>query len=128
MSAFATVADLRARWSAAPVDDARVEVLLEDAGLWLASWFLLPAVLSDDLSGVLRMVSCSMVKRALLSQDVGHIESQQVTAGPFSQTQKFSNPDGNLYLTVQERQMVEKALDTAAGRRRGMFTVEAESW
>lgn len=110
--AFATVADLEARWR--PLTDAerqRVQTLLEDASDVIKAefprWKSLPAIR-------LRRVACSIVKRALLAdiqngtnsgllEARGTVASESVTAGPFTQQLSYSNPDGNLFLTRSER-------------------------
>lgn len=127
MVAFATTEDVRARWAAAPTDDTTLSALLEDAALWLSAWFpSIPDPPSGKLAGVLKLVSVAMVKRALMSADTDHLVALTDSAGTFSQSRTFRNPDGNLFLTSQERTMVERALDHALGRGSGMRTVEAE--
>lgn len=110
--AFATVADLEARWR--PLTDTerqRAQTLLEDASDVIRAecprWKSLPAIR-------LRRVACSIVKRALLAdiqngasagllEARGTVASESVTAGPFTQQLSYSNPDGNLFLTKSER-------------------------
>ena len=110
--AFATVADLEARWR--PLTDTerqRAQTLLEDASDVIKAefplWKSLPPIR-------LRRLSCSIVKRALLAdiqngtntgllESRGTVASESVTAGPFTQQLSYSNPDGNLFLTKSER-------------------------
>lgn len=127
MGAFATADDVRLRWAGAPANDGLIEAVLEDAAVWLRAWYpSIPAEPSDTLLSALRMVSVSMVKRSLLSADNGHLESMTDTAGPFSQARSFRNPEGNLFLTAQERTMLDRALGVELGRGSGMRMVEAE--
>ncbi|MCI6205780.1 MAG: hypothetical protein SPK00_07725 [Corynebacterium glucuronolyticum] len=126
MVAFATVEDVRARWATFPSDDGVITTLLEDATVWLRSWFpSIPDSPGENLAGALRMVSVSMVKRALLSQETSHLQSQSYTAGPFAESRSFRNSEGNLYLTGQEQQMLENALAIEGGGNSGMMCVEA---
>lgn len=126
MVAFATPEDVRARWAAAPAEDTALTALLEDAALWLSAWFPgIPEQPGERLSGALKLVSVSMVKRALLAEDSDHLESASETAGPFAQSRTFRNPDGNLYLTSQEQKMLRRALDAELGLSGGMRTIEA---
>lgn len=125
MDGFATPEDVRDRWASAPEDDHVIGVLLEDAALWLRAVYpQIPVQPSEHVEGVLRMVSCSLVKRSLMAAESEHLQSETDTAGPFGRTRSYRNPEGNFYLTAQERAM----LDGALGGRGGMVTVEARGW
>ncbi len=112
MAAYATATDLANRWRPlVGAETARATVLLGDAAVWLRTWF---PDLDDRIAGgaldasVPAMVSCSMVKRAMLDSDgMSAMQSQQV-AGPFTDMvqRAFSNPDGNLYLTAREQDLL----------------------
>lgn len=127
MVAFATESDLQARWSLAPESEQALAVL-EDASVWLQAMYSLPDNPSEKLASVLRIIVCSMAKRALQSENTDHMESLSQTAGPFSQSSSFRNSEGNLFLTKAEREMLDKALDEELNRSRGMRTIEAGSW
>lgn len=127
MVAFATESDLQARWSLAPEGEQALAVL-EDASVWLQAMYALPDNPSEKLASVLRIIVCSMAKRALQSENTDHMESLSQTAGPFSQSSSFRNSEGNLFLTKAEREMLDKALDEELNRSRGMRTIEAGSW
>ncbi len=127
MAAFATSDELRARWSLAPDGD-QANAVLEDASVWLQAMYDLPDNPSEKLAAVLRIIVCSMAKRALQSENTDHMESLSQTAGAFSQSSSFRNSEGNLFLTKAEREMLDKALDDELNRARGMRTVEAVSW
>lgn len=106
--AFATVDDLEARWH--PLLDAereRAAVLLEDAALYLSSF-----VNVDDgderQAGILKMVSCSMVQRAMSTaqSDAFGVSQQTITADIYSQSLSFANPSGDFYLTASEKRLL----------------------
>lgn len=91
----------------------RAEQLFDEAALWLRAWF--PDV--DDRiaagsldAGVAAMVSRNMVKRALRSGDFDGVKQSQLTQtlGSISATESrtYSNPDGNLYVTAQEADLL----------------------
>lgn len=112
MTSFAESGDLASRWRTLSTEEAaRAEVLLGDASVWLRAWF--PDLDARLTSGALDatipvMVVCSMVKRAMLDSDGLSAEQSQQTAGPFMDLvqRSFSNPDGNLYLTSREEQLI----------------------
>lgn len=112
MVAYATADDLESRWRSLSVaEQARANALLGDASVWLRTWFpdLDQRIANGALdSSVPVMVSCSMVKRAMLDSDGMSAEQSHQIAGPFSDmTQRtFANPDGNLYLTAREQDLL----------------------
>lgn len=129
MVAFATAEDVRLRWSGAPEDDAQINGLLEDATSWLQVLYpTIPSQPSGKLAGVLRIVVCAMVKRSLLAEENEHLDSLNQSAGDYSENRSFRNSEGNLFLTRQEREMLDKALAQETGTPRGMRTVEATGW
>lgn len=78
---------------------------------------------AEDVSDVV----CAMVQRALTRPE--GVESMTDIRGPFNLTQKYSNPEGGLYLTTEER-AVFAAAGTASARA---FAVDlapssARSW
>lgn len=123
--AFATTDDLAARWKDLTDDETiRADVLLGDAAVWLRAWFpTLDARIQGgevDAQAAL-IVSCAMVKRAMLGINNAGQESSNLseTMGPFmSQSQvKFRNPDGDLYVTGQEADLLD-------GRPSGAVSME----
>ncbi len=115
MFAYATVDDLVQRWPDLP--EARfsvAEVLLGDAAT------LIRAYVREDIGDVdpdvLVMVSCAMVKRALIGAETGGVSALDLQAGPFAERRQFSNPTGDLYLSKAEKD----SLSTAS---RGRFTI-----
>lgn len=117
MTAFASVEDLKARWPDAPTGkDSTIEVLLSDAGIAIRTAY--PAVGEipcEPLWSLLTAITCAMVKRALLSDSREGLESFAETADVFSRNLKYSNPDGNLFLTRFEKDQIEKQLEVQAG-------------
>lgn len=108
MSAYATPDDLAARWR--PLTDQEVltaGALLDDAALMLRAEY--PGI-DDNVTqgildpGVLRAVSVAMVKRAMVRPD-GVTQSAE-TVGPYSASQSFANPTGNLYITAAEDRFI----------------------
>lgn len=91
----------------------RAEQLFAEAAVWLRAWFsdVDDRIVSGDLAAdVPAMVSRNMVKRALRSGDFEGVKQSQVTQslGSISATEsrQYSNPDGNLYVTAQEADLM----------------------
>lgn len=126
MLVFATRRDLELRWADAVDSGTDLEALLADASLWVATLYQVPDQPSDRLAGVLRLIVCAMVKRALLSEGTDHLDSVSEAAGPFSQSRSFRNSEGNFFLTAAEKALLESAL--ADGGFGGMRSVEAVGW
>lgn len=104
--AYATVDDLEARWrTLTDTEKTRAGKLLDDAAVLIDGECAPPVPLTDSDKAAREMVSCSMVKRAMSAGDAS-VDSQTAQAGPFSNTVKFSNPTGDLYLTKQERRTI----------------------
>lgn len=121
---YAEVADLVARWRPlTAAETATAEVLLADASAIIRAevpgiagrLIADPPTIDEEL---LRVVTCAMVKRAMLASVTGDGVSQQSqTAGPFSQQVTYTNPMGNLYLTKAERKLL-------SGGSQQAFTVD----
>lgn len=107
---FATPDDLIPTPTGAEFD--RAEQLFDEAAVWLRAWF--PNVDDRIAAGALTdepaLVSRNMVKRALRSGDFEGVKQSQVTQslGSISATEsrQYSNPDGNLYVTAQEADLM----------------------
>lgn len=126
---FATVDDVRLRWVNAPavVTDEVIGAALADAEVWLrASYPMIPESPEPTLARVLSLVSSSMVRRSLMAADRDGVTQQQASAGPFSQSVSYRNPEGDLFLTAQERRMLENALDAAGAD--AAVSMEAHGW
>lgn len=116
--AYATVTDLEGRWR--PLSDAekaRAGVLLTDAAIEIDVRAPLDAEPTAAETAVRLVVSCRMVKRAMAST-VGDAPVTQAaqTAGPFTMSQTYANPMGDLYLTKADLRLL------GVGRQRA-FTV-----
>ena len=106
--AFATSADLAERWRPLEGDEAALaDTLLEDAGLMLRQYVSVDGADEQRLDA-LRMVSCNLVKRAMVASSSSAFGVDQTTAnmGPFSQTMHFINPSGDLYISAVEKAML----------------------
>ncbi len=111
MEAFATVADLEARYR--KLEDGereRAAALMEDATAMLTAEHRrvgVPIDSEDELQAVnLKIACCSMVKRVLASGVLGDVSNHSVTAGPYNEQVTYANPTGNMYLTKEERRIL----------------------
>lgn len=111
--AFAIPADLAERWRAlSPAEEARATVLLGDAAWWLKVWFKpytadLEALAAEDplIEEGLKILSCNMVRRSMVSAGDGVGQAQQVM-GPFTAQISYRNPDGSLFVYAAERDAI----------------------
>jgi hypothetical protein len=107
--AFATHTDLETRWHGlAEADQARADVLLGDVSMWFKVWFrefgdLETLVVSDELlAEALKVMACSVVKRAMATGDFEGASGVEQAMGPITMNVTYRNPEGNLYLTKSE--------------------------
>lgn len=107
-TAYAEVADLEARWRTLSSDEkSRAKVLLGDARVRLDVECPPSTPPTDAELAVREIVSCEMVKRAMINSDsAAGVGSTQTTAGPFLQSFNYTNPTGDLYVTKAERRML----------------------
>lgn len=104
---FAAPADVEALWR--PLSDAEVNVansLLRIASRIVRTNFpdvdariSAGSLAAEDVADVVAL----MVKRAMQGPESDGVESDTWTAGPFGRNVKYSNPDGNLYMTSEEK-------------------------
>lgn len=106
-AAWATVADLEARWRGlSGTEQARAETLLGDAQAYAEAtcprW-------RDAPERARTVVVCAMVKRAMLAEmDEGEGEARGIvasethTTGPFSDAFTYSNPEGGIFMRGAE--------------------------
>lgn len=109
---FADVQDLKDRWPDFPVGAERyAETLLDDA-----SQFILDTVPTavNASPATRRRIVCAVVRRSMPIEDTG-IESIQHSAGPFAETLKPTNPNGDFYLTKQEKRALGDGAQRAFG-------------
>lgn len=108
---FATPDDLAARWHTLTQDErATAETLLGDASDLIMTQCPRWREASD---ATLKRIACQMVKRAMLAMDRAGVSQSTQTAGSFSESASYSNPDGDLYLTSAERRSLGKGTQTA---------------
>ncbi|MBF6422025.1 Gp19/Gp15/Gp42 family protein [Nocardia farcinica] len=119
--AFADHSDLEARWRVLPPEEeARADVLLEDAATWLGVWFkaygdlVALAAADPQLAEMLKILSCSMVRRAMTTGAIEGAQSTYQVMGPFSTQVAFKNPDGGLYVLTSERDAILSLLGANA--------------
>ncbi|NMM99331.1 Gp19/Gp15/Gp42 family protein [Bifidobacterium olomucense] len=98
---FALVADLEKRWhTLSDAEKLTAETLIEDASDKIMTdcprW-------TEASEATLRRITCQMVKRAMLNPDMAGVSQGTQTANGFTESLSYSNPDGDLYLTAQER-------------------------
>lgn len=90
----------------------RAEQLFDEAAVWLRAWFsdVDDRIATGELTTEPALVSRNMVKRALRSGDFDGVKQSQLTQtlGSISATEsrQYSNPDGNLYVTAQEADLM----------------------
>lgn len=123
--AFATSDDLAERWRPLTGDEADLaDTLLDDAGLILRQNVDVDDEDQQQLDA-LKMVSCNMVKRAMVASASSAFGIDQTSAqmGPFQQTMHFSNPSGDLYISA-----AEKALLGIDGGYIGTIPARIEGW
>ena len=106
--AFAEVTDVEARWrQLTPDEEARAGLLIGDASAMLSR---LVEVKADDCAqaALLKTVCCNMVIRAMSAtgSDMFGVSQSSITAGPYSQSQTYLNPSGDMYLTKMEKRLL----------------------
>lgn len=112
MEPFATTFDLAARWrTLMPTEESRAEALLLDATAYLTERLAsagVEIVAGDEVQTAnLKAVCCSMVQRVMaVSEDSAGISQSSQTAGPFSQSNSYANPGGDMYLTSAEQRKI----------------------
>lgn len=103
---FATVEDLKARWPDFPTGgETQAGALLIDASQMILDTCSSAMNASENTR---KRIVCAVVRRSMQGEqsgafDVPGLESWNATAGPMSWGGKFSNPNGDLYLTAAEK-------------------------
>lgn len=110
MAAFATHSDLAARWrSLSTGEQTRATTLLGDASAELRALDnTIDQRIEDDLldADIPKRVVCQMVKRAMIGDANEGLNQFSETTGPFTNSGTFANPNGDLYLTKNERKLL----------------------
>ena len=113
--AYATPDDLAARWRDLSEDERkRAAVLLEDAAALLDVKLSRRGVDPEGLEEALKAVSCNMVRRVMAVPYEGDFTSISRTVGSFSEQFTPRSPDGNMYLTAYDEELL--GIDTGRGR------------
>lgn len=112
--AYASVEDLAARWRPLSTEEeARATVLLDDAAVKIDAVSAVSDPATDQELAARKIVSCEMVKRAMAASGGVGITSVQETMGPFSTSQQFANPAGDLYLSKADRKLLGRGRQRA---------------
>lgn len=123
MEAFATTAQLESRWkSLDDVEKPRAEILLMDASVIVATMCAQSGIAidaTDELQTLtIQSIVCEMVKRAMLAPiDEAPMSQFSQTAGAYSESGTYANPNGDLYLTSSEKKRL------GLGKQR-MFSIQ----
>ena len=98
---FATLEELKARWPDFPTGaDTHAAVLLEDASQFILD-ICAPAALAAPATR--RRVVCAVVRRSMESAIPSGLTGLTESAGGVSVAMQASNPNGDFYLTKQEK-------------------------
>lgn len=128
---YATASDVAARWRPLTTEEAaRAGILAGDASALLRAEF--PGIDGQIASGavdpaLLTIVVAGMVKRAMLAPPDG-ISQESEGVGPYSHSQSYANPMGNVFITAAERTLILGKQPTGGSFRyandtcRGPFT------
>lgn len=107
MEAFATVDEYRMRYPDDKSGDKRLEALLIDATAQIQMELRkhgVKIVTEDELQmASLMRITCSVVHRITLSDAIGPVSQRSETGGPYTINVSPSNPNGDQFLTKQER-------------------------
>jgi len=113
MADLATTTDVANRWRPLSASELTLAAaLLADASDIIRVRF--PDVDSRISSGALATstvvrIASGMVRRAMLNRDMEGVTQGSEGVGPFTHSQTFANPNGNLYLTAEDVRTLEGA-------------------
>lgn len=103
---FATHTDVESRWRPlTDAEDAIADQLAIDASEMIRErWSDVDdRVTAGSLAAdTLTRIVAQMVKRAMISADAEGLDSRSETVGPFAVSQKYANPNGNLYFSAND--------------------------
>lgn len=106
--AFADVSDIEARWRIlTDAEQERASTLIDDASAMLSAQVDIDAANAEQMR-LLKTVCCSMVIRAMSateSESYG-ADTMSITAGPYTQSWRYVNPSGDMYLTKYEKRLL----------------------
>lgn len=109
--AYATVEDLIAGWRTLSSDEeAAAMTLLDRASALLTTLMQRHNITIDPDNETQRLnlcsVCCAMVKRSMTSIDAANVSSMSQTVGSVSTQVTYSNPEGSLYLTKFDKELL----------------------
>lgn len=114
---YAELADLKAHWAKLPDEDIpEASQKLHEASVEIRGNYpdldrriAVPVEDGGMDPEIPKLVACRMVKRAMTAPDpdMAGVEQLQQNAGPFGQTLRFTNPDGNIYLSKGDRNLLK---------------------
>lgn len=121
---FATADDVAARWRVlTPAEQDQADTLAGDASVLLRSRYadVDSRVASGDLDpATITIVVAGMVRRAMIGAAAGDgVTQSSETAGPFSHSQSYANPMGNLFLTAADDLLIRGYRPRAVSMRLG---------
>lgn len=107
MEVYATAEDYRAMHPGDTLTDERLNLLLETASVQLRREFARRGEslenADDDLKFDLKAVCIAMVHRSVVAEETGPYSQMSQTAGPYTASATLANPNGDMYLTSNER-------------------------
>lgn len=121
---FATADDVAARWRPLSSDEQdRADLLASDASALIRARYadVDARVASGDLDGqAVTIVVAGMVRRAMIGAAAGDgVTQSSETVGPFSHSQSYANPMGNLFLTATDDVLIRGYRPRAVSMRLG---------
>lgn len=124
--AFATVTDLENRWrTLSESEKKQAQVLLDDASAFLTTLcrrYGVEILQNDEVQQTnLKAVTSSIVQRKLgVDEELFGVTQYSQTAGPFTSSGTAANPNGDMYITAQEKTLLGFP---ASGKRSQLFSV-----
>lgn len=110
---FSTLEDFKLHWAALPADkDLEATQKIKEASIKIRGQFPdIDTRLADGRIALetVQLVVHEMVKRALDSpagDELAGVQQATGQTGPFTTTLQYTNPDGNLYLSRDDRRML----------------------
>ncbi len=109
-SALAGLPELGQRWRVLEGDDAaRAELLLGDASRMILREYptVLERLSDTDFAADVAMVTCNVVRRAMIAEGRIGVEEENETRGRFVKGRRYANTAAELDLTERERTLLE---------------------
>jgi hypothetical protein len=121
---FASADDVAARWRVlTPAEQELADTLASDASMLIRARYsdvdarVATGSLDED---VLTAVVAGMVRRAMIGAAAGDgVTQSSETVGPFSHSQSYANPMGNLFLTATDDVLIRGYRPRAVSMRLG---------